>query len=402
MRSLAVLLLSFLAGCAASPPPEQAAEPPGLDRAVLAGLGAHMEQRVAAGRMIGAFGLIEKDGEVVFFETWGKRDRESDLPMTKDTVVRMFSMTKPITSVGVLSLVEEGKLALTDPVSKHLPELGALDVLSDGERVPSTREVTIQDLLTHTSGLTYGFFADHRVDALYREAQTHRAPDLAALMGLLAKLPLKFQPGERWNYGYSTDVLGRVIEVVSGRALDQFFEQRIFGPLGMTETGFHVRAGSVERLARIYTPNEQDELVHATDEIVAAAGRRVRDFTRPTTFLSGGGGLVSTPGDYLKFARIFLNGGGGVVSSQSIERMLRNHLPEGEERMFGLGMGIDDAPVGRSRIYGWGGAAGTRFWVDPERGMITMVGQQLYPGGDKRKSELRAGFLEAAYEAAGD
>ena len=401
MRVPLVLSLCLLIGCSAGTAPPAATEPNGFDASALEAIGPAMEERIAAGRMVGGFGLIEKDGEIVYLEAWGERDRENDLPMTTDTVVRMFSMTKPITSVGVMSLVEEGKLALADPVSKYIPELGGMEALVDGKRVPAERDITIQDLLTHTSGLTYGFFGEHPVEVLYREAETHTAPDLAALMTALGKLPLMFQPGERWNYGYSTDVLGRVIEVVSGKTLDRFFEERIFEPLGMQETGFYVSGDAAGRLAQIYTPDEEDELVVATDEIVAAAGRRVRDYTQPTTFLSGGGGLASTPEDYLRFAQIFLEGGGGIISQESIDLMLRNHQPE-PDRSFGLGMAIDDAPDGKSKIYGWGGAAGTRFWVDPDRRMITMVGQQLYPGGGERKAELRRAFLEAAYGALGE
>jgi len=401
MRDFLLLCLSLFIGCSAATVPPATTESRGFDQAALDAIGPQMEARIASGHMVGGFGLIAQEGEIVYFEAWGNRDRENNLPMTKDTVVRMFSMTKPITSVGIMSLVEEGKIALEGPVSEYVPELGGLEVLVDGKRVPSERDITILDLLTHTSGLTYGFFASDPVDVLYREAETHKTPNLTALMVALGKLPLKLQPGERWNYSYSTDVLGRVIELVSGETLDRFLAECIFEPLGMKETGFYAGEAAVGRLARIYTPDEEDRLVLATDEIVAAAGRRVRDFTRPTTFLSGGGGLASTAEDYLRFAQIFLEGGGGIISQESIELIMRNHRPE-TDRPFGLGMGIDDAPDGRSKIHGWGGAAGTRFWVDPDRRMITMVGQQLYPGGEKRKSELQKAFLEAAYGALAD
>ena len=359
MRTFLGFVLAFLLGCSAGPAPDTTGGP-AFDADKLAAIGPHMQQRITEGRMIGGFGLIAKDGETVYFEAWGQRDRENDLPMTKDTVVRLFSMTKPIVSVGIMSLIEEDKLALEDPVSKYIPELGGLEVWADGKRIPAEHDITIQDLLTHTSGLTYGFFADHPVDALYREAATHKTADLGALMKILGTLPLKFQPGTKWNYGYSTDVLGRVIEVVSDKKLDAFLAERIFDPLGMTETGFYTKPGAVDRLARIYTPDEEDKLVVATDEIVAASGRRVRDYTRPTTFLSGGGGLAGTPGDYLRFAEIFLNGGGGIISQESIDRMLTNHQPEPDQH-FGLGMSIEDAPDGESKIYGWGGAAGHAF-----------------------------------------
>ena len=399
MRKL--LALVSLAALALSAAPKISPEAAGLDPAALAKIGATMEQKMSQGRTVGALGMIYRHGEVVYLDSWGHRDLESNLPMTPDSIVRMYSMSKPITSVGVMMLVEEGKLSLDDPASKYIPELGNLEVLVDGKRVPSKRDMTIKDLLTHTSGLTYGFFADHPVDKLYREAETHKTKDLAELMTALGKLPLKYHPGEKWNYSYSTDVLGRVIEVVSGQPLDEYLQVHIFKLLKMKDTGFSIRKKSHDLIAKIYTPDENDSLVFATDELVASGGRRIRNFRRPTAFFSGGGGLAASANDYIRFAEIFLNGGGGLITQATIDLMMQNHQPE-PTPTFGLGMGINDAPDGKSKLYGWGGAAGTRFWVDPGRDMITVFETQLYPGGGKRKSELQKEFLKLVYDSLTD
>ncbi len=393
----ASFLLVFLTAAAPNISPENVS----FDPEKLAAIDEVMRQRIAEERMIGGFGLAARRGKIAYFEAWGQRDREAGLPMKVDTIVRIFSMSKPIVSVAAMILVEEGKLSLDDPVSKYLPQLGGLDVLEDGKRVAVGRDMTIRHLLTHTSGLTYGFFADDPVDVLYRKAETHKTKDIAALVDVLAGLPLKHRPGERWNYGYSTDVLGRVIEVVSGRPLDRYLEQRIFKPLGMHATGFYVRRENLPRLAKIYTPDANDSLTHADAEALSAAGRRNRDFTRPATFLSGGGGLASTGEDYFRFAQMLLNGGAGIVTGETVALMLKNHQPQPEPK-FGFGFGIDPVPGRSGNLYGWGGAAGTRFWLDPEREMVVIFATQLYPGGGKRKAALRGEFLKMVYESLKD
>ncbi len=397
-RILFSIALAVALASTALAAPKASPESVGLESAKLAKIGEAMKQKISDGRMIGGFGLVARHDKVAYFEVWGQRNREANLPMTHDTIVRMFSMSKPITSVGIMILVEEGKLSLSDPVSKFIPQLGGLEVLVDGKRIPSNRDITISDLLTHTSGLTYGFFANDEVDMLYRKSETHKTKNLTELMDALGKLPLKYQPGERWNYSYSTDVLGRVIEVISGQSLDEYLEQRIFNRLDMNDTGFHVSKSAVSRLARIYTPDENDGLVHATPEIHIAAGRRVRDFTNPTTFFSGGGGLAGTTGDYLRIALMLLDGGGKIISKESVDLMMQDHQPRPDTK-FGLGLGITPAPGKSGNLYGWGGAAGTRFWLDPERDMVTIFGTQLYPGGGKRKAELRDEFLKLVYES---
>ncbi len=221
-RILFSIALAVALASTALAAPKASPESVGLESAKLAKIGEAMKQKISDGRMIGGFGLVARHDKVAYFEVWGQRNREANLPMTHDTIVRMFSMSKPITSVGIMILVEEGKLSLSDPVSKFIPQLGGLEVLVDGKRIPSNRDITISDLLTHTSGLTYGFFANDEVDMLYRKSETHKTKNLTELMDALGKLPLKYQPGERWNYSYSTDVLGRVIEVISGQSLDEY------------------------------------------------------------------------------------------------------------------------------------------------------------------------------------
>jgi len=399
MRKL--LALVAFAALTLSAAPKYAPEAAGLDPVALAKIGVTMEQKISQDRTVGALGMIYRHGKVVYLDSWGHRDRESNLPMTADSIVRMYSMSKPITTVGIMMLIEEGKLSLDDPVSKYIPQFAALEVLVDGKRIPSKRSMTIKHLLTHTSGLTYGFFADHPVDKLYREAETHKTKDLAELVNVLGRLPLKYQPGERWNYSYSTDVLGRVIEVVTRVPLDEYLEYWVFKPLKMKDTGFSIRKKSHAQIAKIYTPDKNDSLVFATDELVASGGRRVRNFREPTTFFSGGGGLAASANDYIRFAEIFLNGGGGLITQSTIDLMMQNHQPQPTPK-FGLGMGINDAPDGKSKIYGWGGAAGTRFWVDPDRDMVTVFETQLYPGGGTRKSELQKEFLKLVYDSLTD
>ncbi len=409
---LAALVAVYSAwACAAAGPngfakatPEEA----GLSASRLARIDRVMENHVAEGRMIGGFGLIARHGKVAYWKSWGLRDREAGLPMTNDTIVRMFSMSKPITTVAAMILHEQGSFKLDDPVSKFIPDLGGLSVLvenedgggkTSGKKVPAERDMTIRDLMRHTSGLTYGFFGDSTVDKMYAQAGVIHTKNLAELAKTLGELPLKHQPGTRWNYSYSTDMLGRVVEVISGKPLDVFFRERIFQPLKMDDTGFYVPARSHGRLSGLYTPDDNGILRLATPERVRAAGRRVRDFTRPASFLSGGGGLVSTAADYLRFAQMLLNGGhyGGakILTTESVQLMTKNQL-EGisEERIFGLGLDTD--AEGR---YGWGGAAGTQFWVDPERDIITVFATQLYPGGGERKAQFRDEFLDLAYQS---
>ena len=357
-----------------------------------------MERHLAANRMAGAVVLIARRGKVAYFEAFGKQDLKAGKPMAKDVIFRIYSMTKPITSVGVMMLYEEGRFGLNDPISKYVPELKDLEVGVEGTdpktgeprftTVASERDMTIRDLLRHTSGLTYGIFGDSAVDKMYVEAEVlNRDGTMADTVEKLSKLPLKHQPGADWTYGMSTDVLGRFIEVISGMGLDEFFEKRIFGPLGMTDTGFYVPPEKKDRLATLYAPNE-DRTIRLSDP------ETVQDFQVPPTWISGGGGLVSTTADYFRFCQLLLNGGEfeGVrlLGPRTVGLMTRSHTtgidmgPWLPRFRFGLGFLIypDPGDVGAivsEGTHAWGGYASTRFWIDPREEIVGLFMVQILP-----------------------
>jgi CubicO group peptidase (beta-lactamase class C family) len=378
----------------------------GFEPARLQRIGARLRRYVDDGLLPGWTFVLTRDGQVVLVETCGQRDLEAGAPIELDTIFRAYSMTKPITSVAALMLWEEGAFELKDPVSRYVPSFADARVWRSGTFLkpvtdPIVEPMAIWHLLTHTSGLTYGFVASHAVDELYRRAGFEwgvpEGADLAAVCDHLAALPLLFQPGSEWAYGHSTDVLGRVVEVVSGMPLDQFFAERIFGPLGMVDTGFSVPDSEQGRLAALYTPDPATLQARRLD----AMGRNALDVP---TFLSGGGGLVTTATDYHRFAQM-LSGRGeldGVrlLGSRTVRFMATNHLPDGADLSafgrplfsettfdgvgFGLGVSVTVDPVkakvpGSVGEYGWGGAASTAFWVDPVEDMTAVFLTQLLP-----------------------
>ncbi len=365
------------------------------EAAVIPAIAEWAEGYVTSGKLAGLVTLVAKGDEVVHLSSHGVQDLETQVPMTKDTLFRIYSMTKPITSVGVMMLVEEGKIGLDDPVAKHLPEFKDVKVFTaakeDGsvETEDQKRVMTVRDLLRHTSGMTYGIFGNHPVDKLYRDAGVLNPADTnEAFTKRLAKLPLMLQPGTDWHYSVSVDVQGRLIEVHSGKTLDVFFKERIFDPLGMTDTYFYTPKEELGRLATVYAPVEEGGLT--VNEQANFYGVASEDFN----FMSGGGGLVSTAHDYLKFSQMMLNGGelNGVrlLKPETVDDMSRNHLPEdqlpfGENAPghgFGLGFAVTMEPqnphqnVGR---YFWGGAASTVFWIDPEDDTIAILMTQMNP-----------------------
>jgi CubicO group peptidase (beta-lactamase class C family) len=318
--------------------------------------------------------------------------------MTDDTIFRIYSMSKPVTSVAAMILVEEGKVELDAPISRYLPELAEIKVLvetkaDDGkarhEEVPLERAVTVHDLLRHTSGFTYGFFGNSEVDKRYKSAGilvTDRT--LENTVKKLSQIPLMHQPGTRWHYSVSTDVLGRVIEVASGQSLAEFLQKRIFEPLGMEDTFFTVPQKKLPRLAQMYAPDGSGGLKPAHP---VQSYRFVNSSNR---FYSGGGGLCSTASDYLAFCRMLLNegklGSARILRPETVRSMRTNQLDDGVQRspgfQFGLGFRID-----RDGTYSWGGAAGTRFWIDPKNKLITIYMVQINPtdqfnfGGEMKK-----------------
>ena len=386
----AVLLAPPAYAQSAAPEPSEIA---GLSRERLARLGAALQAAVASGRIPGAVALVARDGEIVFFEAIGFRDKaagksaDANAPMARDAIFRIYSMTKPIASVAAMMLVEDGRMLLSDPVSKHLPELKGMKVAvekpgPDGkpvlELVPALREMTIQDLLRHTAGLPYG----SRGPSLARQAYLaagllDRNKSTADMLAKLATLPLVHQPGTTWEYGISTDVLGALIERVGGQPLDEFLAARILKPLGMSDTAFHVPEKNHGRIA--------EPLAADPD-----GGQPIRllPVKEPPRFFGAGGGMVSTAEDYRRFTQMLLNGGeyGGVrlLSPKTVEYMTSDHA-EGIARTanyfpgpaygFGLGFavrtlaGVHDQ-AGSIGDYHWSGYASTYFWIDPKERLI--------------------------------
>jgi CubicO group peptidase (beta-lactamase class C family) len=390
----------------------------GFDAERLRRIDRHFEQYVDDGRLPGWLIAVARGGQVVHVSTYGYRDVEADLPVELDTVFRIYSMTKPITAVAAMMLAEEGAFELKDPVSRWLPAFADQRVYRGGsalkcETEAITEPMRIWHLLTHTSGLTYGFHHAHPVDAMYRTAgfEWGSPPELDTLgcCDAWAALPLLFQPGTEWNYGVSTDVLGRVVEVVSGQSLDTFFAERIFEPLGMTDTGFSLADAERSRLAALYIANPAD-------------GKRLKFeglgqvFAEPPPFLSGGGGLVSTAADYLRFAEMLRRGGEldgtRLLGTRTVAYMASNHLPGGADLEqfgrplfsettfdgvgFGLGVSVTIDPVkskvpGSAGEFGWGGAASTAFWVDPAEDITVLFMTQLLPSSTHPiRSQLKA------------
>jgi CubicO group peptidase (beta-lactamase class C family) len=378
----------------------------GLDSERLARLERHFRRYVDDGRLPGWLIAIVRHGRLTWLQTAGSRDLEAGLPVEPDTLWRIYSMTKPITSVAAMMLYEEGAFELKDEVARFVPSFADARVWRGGSALkpvtePQREPMRVWHLLTHTAGLTYGFHHSHPVDRLYREAgfEVGAPPgmDLAAACDAWAGLPLLFQPGTEWNYGVATDVLGRVIEVVSGQSLDAFLAERILEPLGMRDTSFALRDGDGDRLAALYSPDPQTGRAVRNDVIG-------KDAHEPPAFLSGGGGLLSTAGDYLRFMRMLLGGGelDGVrlLGPRTLAYMGRNHLPGdvdleafgrplfAESTFDGVGFGLGfsvvidpvkgKVPASRGEL-AWGGMASTAFYVDPleELGVLFMT--QLLP-----------------------
>jgi CubicO group peptidase (beta-lactamase class C family) len=383
-----------------------AAEPAelGFDAERLARIDRHFDRYVADGRLPGWLVVVTRGGRIAHLAWSGRRDVESGAPVEPDTLWRIYSMTKPVTSVAAMMLWEEGAFELKDPVARFIPAFEDVRVYVRGSAqkpltAPAGEPVRLWHLLTHTSGLTYGFHHAHPVDEMYRAAgfewSTPAGPDLAACCEAWARMPLLFEPGTEWNYSVASDVLGRVVEVVSGQSLDAFFAERIFAPLGMRETGFHVAEADAGRLAALYTPDPATGRALRNDAMGTAA-------LRPPDALCGGGGLVSTAADYHRFTQMLLGEGelDGVrlLGPRTVRFMARNHLPGDLEAFgrplfaettfegvgFGLGFSVvEDPVVGRypsSRgELAWGGAASTAFWVDPAEELTVLFFTQLLP-----------------------
>ena len=380
--------------------PRALPEEVGLSQERLDRIGAVMERYIEEGRIAGAIGLVSRRGKVAYFETFGNQDVEAGTPMAPDAIFRIYSMSKAVTSVAVMILHEEHGFSLNTAASHWLPELAAMDVAVDrtdpasGQRkysiVPAKSDMTVRDLLTHTSGLSYAGPRDARRQSIFEKLGVRdRDQTLEEFVQRIAQAPLHNHPGEVWQYGYSMDVLGRLVEVISGDPFDVFLEERVFAPLRMKDTAFSVPAGQENRLAVLYSPIEDRTLRRSTSAAQDS-------YLRPAKLLYGGAGLVSTTEDYLRLCQMLLNGGelGGVriLGRKSVELMSSDHIGDiprvgslsGEGNGFGLTFRVNLSPglngaLGSVGEYSWGGAAGTRFWIDPAEEMVTLFMVQILP-----------------------
>ena len=422
---LGLLLLLVFGHAVAAQSPQKAAAPQSVAPSAV-GIAAERLTRLHDGmkafvdrkEVAGVVTLVMRDGRMVDMHATGYQDVESRMPMRTDTIFRIASMTKPMTSVAVMMLYEEGKLLLTDPVSKFIPVFKSMTVLAQGadKPVPAQRAITIRDLLSHRSGLTYGFMNGGPVGNGYRkngvtDGLSTTAMTLAEGIDKLAAEPLVAQPGAAWNYSLSTDVLGRVVEVVSGRPFDAFMRDRIIKPLKMIDTDFVIPESKWPRVATVYAPDGSGGIRPIKDpETFGNATFSPIAYYKSRTYFSGGAGLTSTAGDYSRFAQMLLNGGSldGVqlLSPKSIELMTRSQTTDlppnpllGPGTGFGLGFRVvtdiaQTAAIGSEGRYGWLGIYGTEFWIDPKERLIGIVLVQRYPG-----SPVAAAFQPLVYQA---
>jgi CubicO group peptidase (beta-lactamase class C family) len=381
-------------------------ESAGMSAAALDRIENHLKLRyLDAGRFPGTQLLVYRRGKIVHSTVQGFADLERKVPVRDDTIFRIYSMTKPITTVAFMMLVEEGRVAIDEPVDKYIPEWKNLGVFQAGTwpaflTKPPSRPMLIVDLLRHTSGLTYGFQQRSNVDAAYRElkiGEVEKAGTLQSMIDGLAKIPLEFSPGEAWNYSVATDVLGYLVGQISGVPFEQFLKDRILNPLGMNDTDFFVPPAKAHRFAACYAADGKGGMTLQDDPATSS-------FLSPPSLISGGGGLCSTVADYLTFCRALLNGGelDGVrlLGPKTLKLMTSNHLPGGVDLPamsrslfseasyngigFGLGFSVTMNPAqtliaGSGGEYAWGGAATTSFFIDPAEELITIFMTQVLP-----------------------
>ena len=397
----------------------------GLSADRLARISATAQQFIDNKKLAGAITLVARRGKVVHLETHGMMDLAANKPMRKDTIFRIYSMTKPIAAAAVMLLCEEGKLQLDAPTSTYLPELGGLKVAAaaDAETftlIKADRDMTVRDLMRHTAGLPGAaryMAGQTAVDKRYREEGLHLLHEcnLQEMVERLGRIPLLYQPGIKWHYSIAADVLGRLIEVVSGQPFDVFLAERIFQPLGMVDTGFYVPSEKINRFAGIYGPKSEGGL-QAIDAPEGGTGHiSENSFRKNPKFLSAGGGLVSTAADFARFC-LMLSGKGvlagkRVMKTESVELMIRNHLPDclipldkkPDERYAGLGFGLgvsvrvqqtDWIPTSQIGEYGWIGGASTEFWISPRDELVAITLAQHIPF-----SELSERVKPLAYAA---
>lgn len=402
-------------------PPMQAAELGNLDpeavgfsSARLTRVSEFVDREVTEGRLAGAVTLIARHGQIVHFESAGRYGLDDDRPLDTDALFRIFSMTKPITTVAAMILYEEGAFHLAEPVAKYLPELAEMSLLIDEQRVAPKNAMTIEQLMTHTAGLTNGWHPEHPVERAYRDAPLYTSPNLSTFIETLATLPLRFEPGTRYHYSVATDVLGALVERLSGQTLEQFFQERIFEPLDMHDTFFNVPTEKTHRLAQNHLWNaERQQITPVPDGLIPPPSG--------VTLFSGGGGLISTARDYWRFCEM-LRGGGSlegtrILGAKTVQAMTMarltpevrdngateypaSHLYPGQS--FGLGFGVITDPAQSQVIssrgeYSWGGIANTKFWIDPEEDLIVIFMTQVMgtPHSDRHRFDLKVATYQA-------
>ena len=388
----------------------------GLDGKVMGNIRDYLkEQYVEPGKYVGTLTLVARKGEIAYLDALGFMDRENKKAMQEDAIFSIYSMSKPITSIALMQLYEKSLFRLDDPIHWHIPSWRNLRVYESG-LYPNfltsrpKRHMTIRDLLSHMSGLTYDFMLRTNVDAAYRKTKLQATGDLQAMIDTLAQLPLEFSPGEQWNYSVSTDVCGYLVEHFSGMKLDKYFQKHIFDPLGMEDTGFSCAKEKVDRLASLYEqhPKKGPVLVDPGGAKTARVKKR--------KMLSGGGGLLSTMSDYYRFCSMLLNqgefDGSRIIGRKTLAMMASNHLPDNKDLTemsqsafsettyqgvgFGLGFSVILDPVKTQSLtdvgeYGWGGAASTVFWVNPKEEMVVIFLTQLLPSSTYQvRRELRS------------
>ena len=386
----------------------------GFSSARLSKVSEFVDREILAGRLAGAVTMIARHGEIVHFESAGRYGLDDDRPLDKDALFRIFSMTKPITTVAAMILYEEGAFHLGEPVAKYLPALEGMSLLVDGQLVAPNNTMTIEQLMTHTAGLTNGWHVEHPVERAYRDAALQNSPDLDAFIKTLGTLPLRFEPGTRYHYSVATDVLGALVERLSGQTLEQFFHERIFEPLGMRDTYFNVPAEKADRLARDHLWDaERQQIVPMPDGLLPP--------TSGVTLFSGGGGLISTAKDYWRFCEMLRRGGHlegvRILGPKTVQAMTMarltpevrdngateypaSHLYPGQS--YGLGFGVITDPAQSQVIssqgeYSWGGIANTKFWIDPEEDLVVILMTQVIgaPYSDRLRFDLKVATYQA-------
>ena len=418
-RAVAAVLLTVapLLTLAAHSSEQAAPESVGMSSESLESMARFVNRHIAAGHISGGVTLVARHGKLIHLEAHGQRGLDDARPMTTDALFRIFSMTKPITTVAAMMLYEEGYFHLNDPVAKYLPELANLEIYHQGELVPVGRPITIEQLMTHTAGLTYGWANDHPVELAYQESALQYSDNLDDFLSKLGKLPLRFTPGERYHYSIATDVLGALVERLSGETLETFLSTRLFQPLGMDDTFFNVPEDKLDRVVPNHGWNPETNTLGPLPTLYQMPIQEV-------TLFSGGGGLISSARDYLVFCEMLRQGGsyGGVriLGPKTVEFMTIDHLTAKVRnkgateypaqhlypgQSFGLGFGVITDPgqtgvISSLGAYSWGGAANTKFWIDPEEDLIAIFMTQVInaPFGDQLRFDMKVATYQAITE----